>query len=95
MALPNEEFKKIKVYPNEYIDNITVNRPLGRLLENDKYLERLTSNFISGLVYVESPLSVTSSGEVGQVAIKNNYFYVYNPISVGTNWGRFQLDYSW
>ena len=81
MALPNGDFDKIKVYPNEYINNITVNRPNGRLLENDLYLLSL----IEGTVV---PTSSTSPGTLGDKAIDENYVYFYT----GTKWGRIELD---
>jgi len=46
--LPNNNDEKIKVYPNEYITNITINRPNLRLLENDLYLENLFIDAVSG-----------------------------------------------
>ena len=39
--LPNSDNDKIKVYPNEYITNSTINRPNLRLLANDLYLESI------------------------------------------------------
>jgi hypothetical protein len=42
MALPNN-LASVKVYPNEYITNVTVNRGLSRLVANDEYLlEQMT-----------------------------------------------------
>ena len=82
--LPNEEFDKIKVYPNEYINNITVNRPNARLLENDLYLD---SKFpISGDV----PVTSSVSGELGQIRVDDSFLYIYN----GIQWGRIPLDTS-
>ncbi len=48
--LPNSSKDKIKVYPNEYITNSTINRPNLRLLENDLYLENLVSGYDSSVL---------------------------------------------
>jgi hypothetical protein len=83
MALPNENFDKVKVYANEYINHITINRGSGRLLENDLYLYNLIS-------FVNVPFNTNSPGNLGEKAIDNNYIYFHN----GTQWGRIPLDTS-
>ena len=50
--LPNSDQDRIKVYPNEYITNSTINRPNLRLLQNDLYLEQLWTDAISGLLHI-------------------------------------------
>jgi hypothetical protein len=84
MALPNDSLDKIKVYPNEYINNITINRGNSRLLENDKYLYAL----ITALRFQPVPATTTSPGLSGDRAIDNNFLYFHN----GTQWGRIALD---
>lgn len=89
MALPNDSLSKTKVYPNEYIDNITINRPLARLFENDEYLYEHT------LIEVGVPSGSSASGELGEYALSGEMLYIYSPNGSGTNWGRVELDYSW
>lgn len=84
--LPNSDEDKIKVYPNEYINNITVNRGILRLLANDLYLESIINN-----IPVEPPEHNGSTGYAGQWAVDSNY--VYFCIS-DHNWGRVALDTS-
>jgi hypothetical protein len=84
--LPNGDLEKLKVYPNEYINNITINRGIVRLLENDIYLLKL----ITGGVLVPPPTSSSDPGELGDKAIDNAYVYFHN----GTQWGRIALDTS-
>lgn len=83
MALPNREADKIKVFPDEYINNITINRPNLRLLENDKYLEGMIS---------ASPVPSGNSapGEEGQWSIDENYVYFY--VNDTWGWGRVTID---
>ena len=58
MSLPNNEKEKIKIYANEYITTVTVNRPNLRLLENDLYLESLVAS-ISGYDDVSVSAAIT------------------------------------
>jgi len=44
--LPNTE-SNIRIYQNEYVSNITLNRPLQRLLKNDLYLENIVKNYLN------------------------------------------------
>jgi len=81
MALPNENFDKVKVYANEYINHITINRGSGRLLENDLYL-------LSLVAYVSAPSDTNAPGNLGDKAIDNNFIYFQN----GIQWGRIALD---
>lgn len=46
-SLPNYTAAQVKVYPNEYITNVTMNRAILRLLQNDIYLETLTSGALN------------------------------------------------
>ena len=69
--LPNSTDEKIKVYPNEYITNITMNRPNLRLLDNDKYLENLVSGYdetvldgLSGEVINNAAAITTNAGDI-------------------------------
>jgi len=69
--LPNNNDEKIKVYPNEYITNITVNRPNLRLLENDLYLENMVSGYdpnvldgLSGEVDTNAADITTNAGDI-------------------------------
>ena len=60
--LPNSDNDKIKVYPNEYITNSTINRPNLRLLANDLYLESvIVSSGILGLDIISLSSAVTGN----------------------------------
>jgi len=89
MALPNDSLDKVKVYPNEYIDNISVNRSLARLFSNDEYL------FENTIKIVDAPSGVDASGNTGDIALSGDMLYAYSPVSSGELWGRVQLSYSW
>jgi hypothetical protein len=83
MALPNSDFNKIKVYPNEYINNITINRPNGRLLDNDLFLYNLMISNVT-------PATSDDPGELGERRIDEDYVYFYT----GAKWVRIALDSS-
>jgi len=57
MALPNI-LEQVKVFPNEYIDNVTLNRPFGRLYTNDEYLYNLIMT--SGSVILDIQTDINS-----------------------------------
>ena len=89
MALPNGNQEKIKVYPNEYINNITINRSNLMLLENDIYLlELIEAGGLALAAYVNVPSSSTDSGSLGEKAIDESFIYFYT----GTKWARSPID---
>jgi hypothetical protein len=50
--LPNPNESTVKLYPNEYVTNLTINRGITRLLENDKWLEdNATTGSLTGAVH--------------------------------------------
>lgn len=83
--LPNNEFKQIKVYPNEYINNVTMNRPNSRLLANDLYIEK---NAL--MLNKEAVVPETSSapGSAGAVIFDDDYMYIYT----GVKWVRYEVE---
>ena len=62
--LPNNDKEKIKVYVNEYITNVTINRPNLRLLENDLYLENLFVDAVSGILHISGVVSHNDLADV-------------------------------
>ena len=81
--LPNQNPNRIRVYPNEYINNITTNRPNLRLLANDiainsklialfEYLGISLSGEISAGVVniVTPPTSVSAEGDYGDISLQ-------------------------
>lgn len=82
MALPNGDRNKMKVYPDEYINNITVNRTNLRLLDNDIYLE--------GLVNAAVPESGMDAGVPGMTAVDEEWAYFY--VSAEFGWVRCPVE---
>ena len=87
--LPNQT-NDLKVFPNEYIDSVTLNRPFTRLLVNDKYLEEILA---TAAVFTDVPSGITAPGVDGQIAVDDTYLYIYSPKGTD-NWPRIELDYT-
>jgi hypothetical protein len=96
--LPNQDEKNVKLAPNEYINNVTINRGILRLLENDKFLLSLitgTSGDTTFVEYVSVPSHSAAPGKPGQIASDGTYLYVYQENGAGKVWGRIALDFNW
>ena len=80
--LPNSNYDKIRIYPNEYVTNGTINRGARRLLENDLWIE----NHISGAISASSIITALS-GDVKAVEIQTESVYSTVASNSG-HWGE-------
>ena len=84
MALPNSNFNSVRVFPNEYVTNTTVNRGNVRLLQNDAYLYSLFDNFSAD---VTSGYLLQSAFDEYSAAVDSKLDVAYdNAIAVGGVW---------
>jgi len=77
--LPNSDYDKIRIYPNEYVTNGTINRGVRRLLENDTWLE----DHISGAVSASTIMNALSA-EITAVGVETDDVYSTVAANSGT-----------